>query len=217
VARLLSKRKAGLLVVATLIADRRVVKPDSADRGSHENGKQTARPANCRRHGLRASRNGKRDSGNEPGFPPPRNNDDPPLTETAKNGKLREQRKKLLREAEAATRYWRVRMDFESAVSIAQARGIPEGSYHPDVGLKDLRLVDRWREALVKQLLTPAPDLLSVAWKKAALAQGQYRYAGVSAERIERAIAEDLAFLAAHPIRHKNSEAIAAEDRSQGT
>ena len=52
---------------------------------------------------------------------PPRNSDDPPLTETARNGQLREQRKKLWREAEAATRYWRVRMDFENAVSIAQS------------------------------------------------------------------------------------------------
>jgi hypothetical protein len=100
-------------------------------------------------------------------------------------------------------------MDFESAVSIAQSRDIPEGRFHPDVSLKDLRLVDRWREALVKQLLTPAADILSVTWKKAALAQGQYRYVGVSDQRIERAIAEDLAFLAAHPIRHKNSEAMA--------
>jgi hypothetical protein len=74
--------------------------------------------------------------------------------------------------------------------------------------LKDLHLVDRWREALVKQLLTPAPDLMSVTWKKAALAQGQYRYVGVPDQRIERAIAEDLAFLAAHPIRHNKSEAI---------
>jgi hypothetical protein len=58
---------------------------------------------------------------------PPRNNDDPPLTETAKNGRLRERRKQIWREAEAATRYWRARMDFESAVSIAQSRDIPGG------------------------------------------------------------------------------------------
>jgi hypothetical protein len=76
--------------------------------------------------------------------------------------------------------------------------------------LKDLHLVDRWREALVKQLLTPAPDLMSVTWKKAALAQGQYRYVGVSDQRIERAIAEDLAFLTAHPARQKNRSDCAA-------
>ena len=75
--------------------------------------------------------------------------------------------------------------------------------------MKDLHLVDRWREALVKQLLTPAPDLMSVTWKKAALAQGQYRYVGVSDQRIERAIA-DLAFLTAHPARQKNRSDCAA-------
>jgi hypothetical protein len=134
---------------------------------------------------------------------------EPPLTETAKNGRLREKRNRIWRKAEAATRYWRVRMDFGHAVSIAQREEIPEAAYHPVVDSKDLRLVDRYREGLVKQLLTPAPDLRAVTWKQAALAQGQYRYVGVSDQRIEHAIAEDLAFLAAHPIRHNNSEAAA--------
>jgi hypothetical protein len=69
--------------------------------------------------------------------------------------------------------------------------------------------IGRYREALVKQLLTPAPDLRSVTWKQAALASRQFRHTSVKSERIERAIAEDLAFLAAHPIRHNNSEAAA--------
>ena len=42
-----------------------------------------------------------------------------------------------------------------------------------------------------------------------ALAGGQHRYTGVKSERIEGAIADDLAFLAAHPIRHNKSEAMA--------
>ena len=135
--------------------------------------------------------------------------EDPPLTETAKNGRLREKRNKVWRMADAATRYWRVRMDFDHAVSMAQRMEIPEAAYHPVVDSKDLRLVERYREALVKQLLTPAPDLRSVTWKQAALAGGQHRYTGVKSERIEHAIADDLAFLAAHPIRHSNSEAAA--------
>jgi hypothetical protein len=45
---------------------------------------------------------------------------DPTATETAKNGKLREQRYQIWRMAEAATRYWRIRLDFERAVSDAQ-------------------------------------------------------------------------------------------------
>jgi hypothetical protein len=50
--------------------------------------------------------------------PKPPRDQAPPSTETARNFRLREQRKKLWGEAEAATRYWRVRMDFDSAVSI---------------------------------------------------------------------------------------------------
>jgi hypothetical protein len=111
--------------------------------------------------------------------------------------------------AETATRYWRVRMHFDHAVYMAQMMEIPEAAYHPVVDSKDLRLVERWREALVKQLLTPAPDLRSVAWKKAVLASGDLKYTGVKPERIERAIADDLAFLAAHPTRRNNSEVMA--------
>jgi hypothetical protein len=61
----------------------------------------------------------------------------------------------------------------------------------------------------VKQLLTPAWDTASVKWKQMALARGQHHYTGVKSERIERAIADDLAFLATHPVRRSNSEAIA--------
>jgi hypothetical protein len=134
------------------------------------------------------------------------NPDDPGTLSTAENGRLRESRKEIWRMAEAATRYWRVRLDFDSAVSLAQNMEIPEGRYHPVVDHKDrYPIVDRWREALVKQLLTPAPDTRSVAWKQTILAGRQSRHLGVKLERIERAIAEDLAFLAAHPIRRKGN------------
>jgi hypothetical protein len=66
---------------------------------------------------------------------PPRNNDDAPSTETssstAKNAKLREKRKEIWRMAEAATRYWRVRLTFHDAISQAQRMEIPEGRDHP--------------------------------------------------------------------------------------
>jgi hypothetical protein len=42
-----------------------------------------------------------------------------------------------------------------------------------------------------------------------ALAGDQHRYTDVKSERIERAIADDLAFLAAHPVRQSNSQAMA--------
>jgi hypothetical protein len=50
---------------------------------------------------------------------------------------------------------------------------------------------------------------MSVTWNKAALAGGQHRYTDVKSEHLKLVIANDLAFLAAHPVRHKNSEAVA--------
>jgi hypothetical protein len=133
---------------------------------------------------------------------------DPTATETAKNGKLREQRYQAWRKAEAATRYWRVRLDLHSAVAVAQRMEIPEGQYQPDADEKDRNsTLARSREALVRQFLTPASHTAHVAWKQNALARGHYEYTGLSAERLKCAIADDLAWLAAHPVRHSNSEA----------
>jgi len=114
--------------------------------------------------------------------------------------------------ADAATRYWRVRLDFEDAVEWAQRQEIPEGGFHPAVD-PNWRgsAVEKWRAALVRQLLTPAWDTTSVKWKQMKLAGGEHRYTGVKSERIERVIADDLAFLAAHPVRMRgsNSETMA--------
>jgi hypothetical protein len=74
-------------------------------------------------------------------------------------------------------------------------------------------LVAQWREALVRQLLTPARCVAAVNWKKAELERGQHRHIGVKSERIERAIADDLAFLAAHPTRRLQSAERIAERR----
>jgi hypothetical protein len=122
---------------------------------------------------------------------------------TAENGHLRQERYEAWQMAEAATRYWKLRMEFQSAISWAQQMGIPEGRLHPsDPEDRDrTSMVGSWRAALVKQLLTPAPYAASVKWKQMALARGQYRHIGVKPERIERAIADDLAFLAAHPTK----------------
>jgi hypothetical protein len=95
-----------------------------------------------------------------------------------------------------------VRLEFHRAVERAQKWGMPEGSFHPAVNPDDrLPLVDSYRVALAKQFLTPAPDTASVKWKQIALAGDKHRYNGVRTERLEHAIADDLAFLAAHPVR----------------
>jgi hypothetical protein len=137
---------------------------------------------------------------------------DPPSTEamtaTAKNGRLREQREESWRRAEAATRYWRVRMTFHDAISQAQRMEISEGRNHPIVDSDDRTpIVRQWREALARQVLTPAPDANSVKWKHVVLDSGDLAYTGVKPERVERAIADDLAFLAAHPVRQSNRKA----------
>jgi hypothetical protein len=149
---------------------------------------------------------------------PPRLVIDPTATETAKNGKLREQRKDAWRAAEAATRYWRLRLDLESAISIAQNAEIPEGRYHLVVDRQErFAMVDKWREALMRQLLTPAPDTRSVAWKQTTLASRHFRHGVANPERIERAIAEDLAWLAAHPVRQsKRGSGKAKDDTDRG-
>jgi hypothetical protein len=59
------------------------------------------------------------------------------LSITAENGRLRQERYEVWRMAEAATRYWRVRLDFHEAVSWAQRMEIPEGRSHLAVNPDD--------------------------------------------------------------------------------
>lgn len=62
-------------------------------------------------------------------------------------------------------------------------------------------LLDQWRGALVKQMLTPAPDIAAVNWKRMQLRAGRYRFTDVKPERLQRAIDADVEWLAAHPTR----------------
>jgi hypothetical protein len=67
-------------------------------------------------------------------------------------------------------------------------------------------MVRRWREALARQVLTPAPDANSVKWKQTVLDSGDLEYAGVKAERVEQAITDDVEFLKAHPTRQRRDQ-----------
>jgi hypothetical protein len=125
----------------------------------------------------------------------------PPLTETCRNSRLRIARRDAWWRAGRVTDYWRARLDWQSALETAQRHEIADSASLPLPG-KESRfgLVDRWREAVVKQLLTPAPDAAAVTWKRAQLARQDFNYLPTKAERIERVIADDAAFLDAHPV-----------------
>ena len=106
--------------------------------------------------------------------------------------------------------YWRARLDWHAALSISQQYGIADSASFPSAENETrFGLVDTWREAVAKQLLTPAPDLGAVTWKRAKLKSSDFSHLPLEAPRIEHAIADDLAFLAAHPTRRSNSEAMA--------
>jgi hypothetical protein len=47
----------------------------------------------------------------------------------------------------------------------------------------------------------PAPNVAAVAWKRAKLSRGDFLYLPVKPDRVERAIADDITFLDAHPTR----------------
>ena len=125
-----------------------------------------------------------------------------PLTETCKNQRLRDQRKAAWNRARHTTDYWHASLKWSHALSCAQSNGIQEALEYDKVDYSDSHaLVDKWREALAKQILTNAPDQLAVLWKKAQLRSGDTQRAGLKPEHVELVIARDLEFLDAHPTR----------------
>jgi hypothetical protein len=125
------------------------------------------------------------------------------LTTTNRNKRLREERKDAWSKADAATRYWHALMELQMAIRIGQNRGIPEAACHPPTTPDDRGpLLYLYRKAVVDQLLTPAPNLASIKWKQHVFAQGEY----VKKDRIKKAIIDDLAFFAAHPLRRGRSK-----------
>jgi hypothetical protein len=126
------------------------------------------------------------------------------LSTTCKNSRLRQTRDKAWNRASRTTSYWRVRLDWHSALEFAQKWGLADsGSFPPAADENRISLVEMWREAVVKQLLMPAPNVAAVAWKRAKLSGRDFRYLPVKPDRVERAIADDIAFLDAHPTRRR--------------
>lgn len=124
-------------------------------------------------------------------------------TTTAKNARLRRVRWRIWRRVDAVTNYWRVLLEFQHAVSIAKRHGLKEARAYSDL-TDETRwsILESYRDALGKQLLTPAPDAASVNWKRQQLKK---RYIGQTKERVQQAIADDVAFLDAHPMRNSRA------------
>jgi hypothetical protein len=125
----------------------------------------------------------------------------PPATDTCRNQRLRLSRRDVWWAAGRLTAYWRARMDWHNALSSAQTHGIADANSYPKCDDDRQALVDLWRDALVKQMLTPAPDVAAIAWKRAQLRAENYRYSGVKPERLQSAIDADVEWLEAHPTR----------------
>jgi hypothetical protein len=93
------------------------------------------------------------------------------------------------------------------AVARVQSHNLPEGDLHPEYNPQDRNTaVANYRAAIVIQLLTPASTAADVAWKRAAFKAGDHEYTDIKPERIERAIADDVTFLAAHPVRQSKQQ-----------
>jgi hypothetical protein len=96
--------------------------------------------------------------------------DEGELSTTCKNSRLRQARDKAWDRARQTTSYWRARLDWHGELECAQKwRLADSGSFPPAADENRFSLVDTWREAVVKQLLTPAPNVAAVAWKRAKL------------------------------------------------
>ncbi|MBR0974101.1 hypothetical protein [Bradyrhizobium japonicum] len=147
---------------------------------------------------------------------------EPPQTETAKNTRLRHQRRDAWYAAEARTRYWSARMKLHSAIeSASRWEAFPKGALEEQDYDRDgwILLVRTFRSALAKQLLTPAWRAADVTWKQKVLAAGQHKYTDVTDDQIESAIQRESSFwpliLGAASARRHRYEAPAPNDRKR--
>lgn len=131
---------------------------------------------------------------------PPRRRPPDGLTRTAKNTRLRAARWDVWRKASILTDYWHAFLKFTEAVALAKRYGLNEARTHGEETWEQTletrwSIFDSYREALGKQLLTPAPNMASVDWKRRHMGKAT----GVKKELLEKSIADDIAFLDAHP------------------
>jgi hypothetical protein len=127
--------------------------------------------------------------------------------ETAKNSRIRIARRDAWWRACQVSEYWRVRLEWQHALGTAQRYAIADSASFPSAENESrVELVATWREAVAKQLLMPAPDLGAVTWKRTNLKSSDFSHLPINAARAEQAIADDVAFLDAHPTRRRGHD-----------
>jgi hypothetical protein len=124
-------------------------------------------------------------------------------TDILTNERLRKERSRKWHAASAKAEVRRDMMDMHFKASIAQSYEFPEVAGHaPYDPAEYCRLLENWRVAQMELLLTPAPDVKSLMWKRQKVAGlNPYDWADVKPARVEKAIADDEAFLKAYPTR----------------
>jgi hypothetical protein len=97
-----------------------------------------------------------------------------PQTESCRNHRMRLGRRKAWTAARRVTDYWLARFEWHNQLSSAQDYDVADANSFPKSkdGEGRFALVALWRDALVKQMLTPAPDVGAVNWKRAQLRGG---------------------------------------------
>jgi len=125
-----------------------------------------------------------------------------PLTETCKNQRLRNARREVWRDASTMTSYWRARLDWHSALGFAQGRGIADADRFSPGRQRKPDVARRYMACGARETAAHASaGYWGSCLEAAQLRAENYRYSDVKPERIERAIADDVAFLEAHPTR----------------
>jgi len=90
----------------------------------------------------------------------------------------------------------------DSAIHRVQQHELPEGDLHKPLAPDSCwPIIAKYRAAIMAQLLTPAPTAREIEWKRAVFKHGDHKHTDIKPERIERAIADDVEFLKAHPVR----------------
>jgi hypothetical protein len=136
------------------------------------------------------------------------------MTETCRNKRLREQRKMAWSDADATTRYWRAKMEWDSARTFAQSRGLAvmQNDKHDYRDDRDYS-VQQWRNSIAAQMLVPAPDMNAVTWKRGQLRDTQWKWTSTTDKQVERALAADVEWLEQHPTRKSLLAAAQAKAR----